>query len=118
MAFIRCGKSGGSGGSGGNFVHGSYVASSSEGYTVNCGFQPKYICIGFLDTVSSNRPMSVYHYDRNTTRVYNDSGTSMTTSNLPNTSNSRIGNVTSTGFTINKTSSSLRGSTVYYFAME
>lgn len=101
MVYFRCmGKTE----KGAPCASGTTKRSTTGVVNVECGFKPKYICVSF-GTGYNNTPSSniVYDATRDATKQFI---TASAVDSFPCTSNNRLGNVTDTGFTITKTTSS------------
>ena len=100
-----------------NVKVGSITLSTSSTTTVTCGFQPKQIC---LFMISSGGTILMHIYDSNYSSSYAffaGSGAYASRVSLTNTTTNRLGQVTSTGFVMNKVSSSTNTGPYYYFAI-
>lgn len=98
---------------------GSYTPSTSSSVTIDCGFKPKYLCIwGNKSGATTLSYLYIYDERRDTTTflmAYN--GSAPARQNLPNTTAYYLGEITNTGFVMNKYSSSSWAGTHYYFAI-
>lgn len=97
---------------------GSATLSTSSTTTINLGFAPKYIC--YRTTNSNQSAYTVFVYDERfstTKQQLTSINLSLSTENISgNTGANRISSITSTGFVVNKVSSSTY-QYMYYFAI-
>lgn len=84
------------------WAKGIATASTGTAIEVNCGFRPKYLMLVFASTETAS-PTNYCYYDESisgSTQYWNGNAVP-----LPYTNVNRIGNITNTGFTFNKISS-------------
>jgi len=94
MALFRCGG-------GAKCASGTFVASSSQMTSINCGFKPKYLTI--VNTTAVNTRNIVYDERQSTTKyAMSTASNKLTAYNLNDNSAYRLYSIDDNGFTVTK----------------